>query len=195
MHVGVQFIETDPPTPIVEPITLADAKLFLRVTVPDEDALIERLITAARTFCEQRTQRPIVPRVGDVFYDAISPGQWITLPFSPVSEVTRVTMTDATGTASVIDPSAYLVDLASDPPRIGLPSGTYWPFPLRAFQAIAIRLVIGYIVVPEDLLQAMRLLLGHYYESRTATQSGHIIATLPLGVDELLAPYEFVLLP
>ena len=38
LHAGVQFIVADPPELIEEPIALEDAKLFLRVTVPDEDA-------------------------------------------------------------------------------------------------------------------------------------------------------------
>ncbi len=194
IHVGVQFLDV---APIVEPITLDDAKLFLRVTLPDEDALITRLITAARVFCEQRTYRPIAPHVCEVFYDrTLNPFGWLTLPVAPVTEVTSITTTDITGVATVVDPATYLVDLASDPPRIGLPTAGFWPFPLRAFQAIAVRLVLGYAVPPEDLLQAMRLLIGHYYENRLASQAGvRNDAVLPLGVNEILSPYELVMVP
>jgi uncharacterized phiE125 gp8 family phage protein len=193
IHVGVQFLDV---APIVDPITLADAKSFLRVTIPDEDADITRFITAARSFCEQRTHRPIVAHTCDVFYDrTLNPFGWITLPFAPVQAVTSVTTTDITGLATVVDPATYLVDLASEPARIGLPTAVFWPFPLRAFQAIAVRLVLGYDQPPEDLLQAMRLMLGHFYENRVAATDAvrGTAQSLPLGVDELLAPYELVM--
>jgi uncharacterized phiE125 gp8 family phage protein len=195
-HVGVQFLDADP---IVEPITLDDAKAWLRVTMVDagEDAVIARLITAARTACETRTQRPIVAHVCDVFLDRIQAAGWITLPFAPVTAVSSVTITDLAGVAAVMDPATYLVDLASEPARIGLPTMGFWqPMVMRAFQAVAIRLTLGYAQPPEDLLQAMRLLLGHFYENRSAVQPAtRFDAVLPLGVNELLAPYELVMVP
>jgi uncharacterized phiE125 gp8 family phage protein len=188
-HVGVTF---DPSAVITEPLTVDAAKLYLRVSQPDEDAVIADLITAARVFCEKRTGRPIARQDCDVIYDRIAMGQWITLPYAPVSAVVQIEATDIVGVATVLDPSAYLVDLASEPARVGLPTAGFWPMSLRAFQAIAIRLTVGYVVPPADLVQAMRLLLGNFYENREAVQSGHIIATLPLGVEDILAPYELV---
>jgi len=202
VHVGVQFLDTAAP---VEPITLDEAKAWLRVTIADaddilshlEDDVIARLISAARTSCETRTHRPIVAHVCDVFFDRLPPGGWITLPFAPVTAVTSVTITDVTGVPTVVDPTTYLVDLASEPPRLGLPTFGLWqPVAMRAFQAVAIRLTLGYTHPPEDLLQAMRLLLGHYYENRVAVQPGvRNDAVMPLGVAELLAPYELVMVP
>lgn len=188
-HCGVQFVLDGTPT---EPVTLEETKLFLRVTVPDEDDFIGRCITAARVFCENRIGRAIASHVCDVFYDQINPYAWITLPFSGVREVTSVQTTDVNGVQTLVDPSLYLVDLASDPARIGLPTGQCWPMSLRAFQAVAVRLVLGYVQAPEDLVQAIRLLVGHYYEDRGALLTGQQTAVLPLGVDDHLAPYEQV---
>ncbi len=39
----------------MDPISLADAKLFLRVDISDDDALITSLITVAREYCETFT--------------------------------------------------------------------------------------------------------------------------------------------
>jgi uncharacterized phiE125 gp8 family phage protein len=70
---------------------------------------------------------------------------------------------------------------------------TFWPWPQQRFQGVAIRVVLGYTVLPADLAQAMYLLIGHYYENRVPTQVGaRNDAVLPFGVDELLAPYELV---
>lgn len=189
-HYGVSVV---PDGALVEPITLEDAKLFLRVTVADEDAFISQCITAARIFCENRIGRAIALHTVDVFYDRLDPTGWITLPFGNVAAVTSIKTTDVAGLQSTINPSLYLVDVASEPARIGLPTGQTWPTGLRSFQAVAIRLSLGYTQAPEDLLQALRLLIGHYYEDRAAALPASRIGTvLPLGVDDHLAPYEQV---
>lgn len=46
--------------PAAEPVTVADAKLDLRVTLSDDDALISALITAARQYAEKYTRRQLV---------------------------------------------------------------------------------------------------------------------------------------
>lgn len=189
-HQTVLFIDDDPP---VEPITLAEAKLYLRIHADqtDEDALIERLITAARTYCETRLSRPIAQHRCDVFRDRLGTYDLITLPIGPVREVTSITVTDFAGVSTVIDPSLYLVDLASTPARIGLPTGQVWPQNLRRFQPIAIRLLVGDVQPPDDLVQAMRLLIGLYYEERIPIQPAREELS-KFGVDDHLAPYELV---
>ncbi len=44
--------------------------------------------------------------------------------------------------------------------------------------------------VPQPLRQAIRLLVTHWYEHRSAVTLGDDPATTPLGVRELLAPYR-----
>lgn len=189
-HQSVQFIDDGPP---VEPMTLAEAKLHLRVHTDqaDEDPLIERYITSARTYCENRLQRILAQRTCDVFLDSLLPYHVITLPVGPVVEVTSIKTTDTEGVQTTVDPALYLVDLASVPARIGLPSGQAWPMNLRAFQSVVIRLVVGYVQPAEDIVQAMRLLIGHYNEKRMAVQPTTEEA-LKLGVEDHLAPYEEV---
>ena len=45
---------------VTEPITLAEAKLFLRIDHEDEDGLIGQMITAVRAEAENRTRRVFV---------------------------------------------------------------------------------------------------------------------------------------
>ena len=48
--------------PQVEPLTVAEAKVHLRVDddLVEEDALIERIIKAARRYAEKETQRSLI---------------------------------------------------------------------------------------------------------------------------------------
>jgi hypothetical protein len=43
--------------PVIEPVTLAQAKQHLRVDFPEDDTLISMYITAARQYCEKATGR------------------------------------------------------------------------------------------------------------------------------------------
>ena len=49
--------------PVVEPVSLADAKLYLRVDTSDEDTLIGTLIAAARHCVEAATARQLIDQV------------------------------------------------------------------------------------------------------------------------------------
>jgi len=192
-HVAVRFVA--PVTAPTEPITVAEMKDHLKISLTEagQDALIARYIRAARTYVENRTHRPIVLQDCDVLYDALPPYGWIDLPFTPVAAVTWIKTTDVAGITTTMDPAAYLLDAASEPARIGLPTGSTWPAGLRAFQPIAIRLAVGYTTVPEDIVEAIRLLVGHYERNRAAAAVGvRFDATLPFGVDDILAPYELI---
>jgi hypothetical protein len=46
--------------PVCEPVALADVKHFLRVTIDEDDGLIGALISAAREYCEEFTNRKFI---------------------------------------------------------------------------------------------------------------------------------------
>lgn len=54
--------------PSVEPITLADAKAFLRIDFADEDAVVSALITRARAYAESVTHRALATQVVQAIY-------------------------------------------------------------------------------------------------------------------------------
>ena len=55
--------------PASEPVTLAEAKLHLRVDYSDDDALISSLITAARRLCETSVKSTFITQTFDVVED------------------------------------------------------------------------------------------------------------------------------
>ena len=135
--------------PIAEPVTLAQAKNFLRVDFPDDDLLISGLISAARSWCEQYTERYFVSQTWRFYMDAF-PGyqgrrdafsavvrymrlplgtQWaFSLPFPPCTKVLQLQYLDANGVTQTLQQGvSYQVDLASQPARLAPAYSTFWP--------------------------------------------------------------------
>jgi uncharacterized phiE125 gp8 family phage protein len=79
-----------------EPVTLADAKGWLKIDVTDDDTLLTDLITAARQDCENYLNISLVDRTVTAWLQ-IGLDE-IRLPYGPVNEVTSVT-NSATGEA------------------------------------------------------------------------------------------------
>ncbi|MHA0111195.1 head-tail connector protein, partial [Klebsiella pneumoniae] len=59
--------------PLSEPVALADVKAELRLETGDEDALVERMLIAARAHIETVTRRVLVTQTWRVFIDVWPP--------------------------------------------------------------------------------------------------------------------------
>ncbi len=75
--------------PASEPLTLAEAKLALRVDGSNEDGYIVSLIKAARNTAEEYLRRSLVTQSWQLQFDNYVP-QCVTLPKGPVQSVTFV---------------------------------------------------------------------------------------------------------
>jgi len=151
-------------TTAVEPLTLAQAKLYARLSGTDLDTLLPGWITTARDKVEQDTGLALLTQTRDVYVDVIS-GSILTLPSQsrPLQAVTSITSTDTAGAAQVLDPSNYVLDLVSG--RIGLAVGGAFPSDLRSFQPYVLRITSGWTevaLIPAALVQAVGLLVDYY---------------------------------
>ncbi len=61
-----------PIAPIVEPVTLAEAKLYCRVTTNAEDTLITLMITQAREAIEVATGLSLIPKDITTYFNNVS---------------------------------------------------------------------------------------------------------------------------
>lgn len=155
--------------PPVEPISLAEAKAFLRVDVSNDDALIGSLVTAARDACERFTGRALVAQTWTLFRDdwpggarmgahltegpqtgpvATARGTVLEIPKPPLLSIEHVKIYDDADTATVWPTSNYLTDTASEPGRLIVRAGAALPEATRTAAGIEIRFVAGY--APDD---------------------------------------------
>lgn len=176
--------------PSVEPLTTAEAKAHLRVDSSTEDTLIDAYVTAARAYYEQAVWRALVTQTWALRLEQW-PEEGIVLPKPPLQSVTSVVYTDSDGTSHTMPSSDYLV-YAQDPGRLWLGYSASWPTAtLRPGPSITITFVAGYglaAAVPVLDKQAIRLLLGHFYENREEVVAvpGISLAQLPMAVQSII---------
>lgn len=181
----------------VEPITLAEAKQFIRVEHDDDDDIITALIAGSRIHVETQTRRALITQSWRLVRDV-----WPELGCVPVLPVPLRTLDAARvykidGSTQGIDIGAFTVDKAAAPARLTFMRGAL-PTPERPAAGIEIDVTCGYGAapenVPEPLRQAIRLLVAHWYENRGLVAIGREIAVLPETVAALIAPYRVLAL-
>jgi len=184
--------------PAIEPVTLSEQKAHMRISVPDEDSLIQSLIVASRIIIEKFTGVRMITQIIKGVLDTFPSDDTIILPLAPVISVDEIKTIDTNGAEAVFPSTKYEVDLVSIPNRIKLKNGESWKEPsiYREVNGVEIIFTCGYgsvaSNVPEDLKLAIKLLASHFYENREATVFTAIkrVEELPLGVRYLISPYR-----
>ena len=177
--------------PVVEPVSLEEAKLHLRVDLSDDDYLIDSLLRTAREYAEDVSGRAFCSQTWELVADAW-PGDRFVLPRPPLVSVTSIKYTDEDGTEATFSSSYYTVDTDSEPGKVVLKSTASWPsVTLVDINGIRVRYVCGYGAtagdVPQRYRHAILLLAGHWYENREAiATSGAMPKEIPAGVTALL---------
>lgn len=135
--------------PQAEPVSLAEAKAFLRVTHDHEDEIIKASITAAREHCERYSGWAYVEQVWDLWLDRWPCGNTIELRKPPVQSIEYIKYFSADGTEHTLPPEDYELDDKSFIPRVVLKTGKSWPsVTLRETNGIQVQFKAGYPPVP-----------------------------------------------
>lgn len=173
--------------PTVEPVTLADAKLHLRVDVSEEDTLITSLISAAREECEHLLERAIAEQTLEVSLDEF-PDDGIKLPRPPIKSITSVTYVDPDGVTQTMASGDYYLDDAQEPSWLLPAYGGAWPSTREEANAVKVRYVAGYTDCPDVIRAWILLRVGTLFYSREA-DSDKPVQPSPF-VDRLLDRYR-----
>lgn len=181
--------------PAIEVLSLdggGGAKNHLRVEVNADDAIINAWIVAARQWIEGAINRPLITQTWRQTFDTFP--AVICLEKPPVQSVASVTYIDTDGVTQTLDASKYRVVTDYEPAIVEPAYNEVWPTTRLVSGGVSVTFVAGYgddgDSVPEPILAAMRLIIGHLYENREENVE-RALAALPFGVYALLGPYTF----
>jgi uncharacterized phiE125 gp8 family phage protein len=166
----------------VSAVTTADLKDHLRVTHSLEDALIGAYGLAATGAIEKASQRLLQVRAATLRLTDLPSGQEpIELPGGAVASITSVTADGAAITGCTV---------LGDSPAILLPASD-WPIVTGQGYPVTITYQAGHATVPQALVQAVKLMVGHLYANRSAVGESSM-AELPLAVGYLIGQYRIL---
>jgi uncharacterized phiE125 gp8 family phage protein len=170
-----------------EPVSLAEAKLFLRIDHNSEDSLIATLIGAAREAVEAGCGRALITRRVreslDIWRrDAVGGAE---LGLGPVTNVVAVRLIADNGAQSVIDPARYRLDGRGDRPRLVFDTGL--PATLRSVGGIEIEYDAGFASDAPSLPVSLRLATLHIVAALYEARQGG--ASVPEAARALMRPF------
>jgi uncharacterized phiE125 gp8 family phage protein len=182
--------------PAQEPVTLVEAKEFLRVDGVEEDGFITSLIVAARLHVESITSRAMIAQSWRVICDNFPSNKIVNLPVAPLLSLTQVRVYDFDGNEILLALAQFQPETKVSPARIFLPK-TIAGLPLmRERAAVEIDYVAGFGAssddVPNDLKQAIFVLIAYWFEHRDAVIIAGSGSVVPVGFDGLVASYRSV---
>ena len=183
--------------PATEPLTLAEAKVYLRVDHATEDALITSLISAARQLVEQYTRQALIVQTVTETLDLFP--EWtpdnldaIALSVNPVIDITSINYIDQNGASQALTSLDFELDVISHPARLtSSTSASFWPSTLLTANAVTIVYTAGYAnaaAVPLGIVSGLYLVLGHLYANRDT--KGTTMPELPRAIQAILNPFK-----
>ena len=177
-------------------ITLAEAKIHLRVGDSGDDAYITSLIFAAQNvienYCNINLMQRSVIQTCDTWEDTKI------LLISPPANSGQVILTSVQyyNTANVIATDTlgnYILDNGSTPPRLELKQDKTYPKTYERNGAIRVTYLCGVSAankIPVALKQAALIFVGQFYENRQIDIVGRTVGTIPTAAKFLMEPYR-----
>jgi uncharacterized phiE125 gp8 family phage protein len=195
--------------PTSEPVTLAEARLWLGMTDDndtEQDPEISLCLAAMRRYAEKKTGRRFCDVELELQLDCFP--RVIELPVAPLVSLDYLryinlsgeltTLYDASGSPTVGAAGVLDLDSVSEPARIQPFYGTSWPSIRADFNPVRVGFTAGYgtggspenlAAVPAELKLWLRARLATVFENREQIVVGTSVAELPRSIyDALLDP-------
>ncbi len=177
--------------PTAEPVTLAEAKAFLRVDHARDDAFLGLCITTARRKIEERTGQQLLTATWKLALDRFPVGPCeIVLPKPPLQSVTTLKYLDENGTLQTLAASEYIVSTGRMPARIQPAYGTSWPIIRRQLESVQVTYDAGYVTADEVQERLGHAILGciHWlYFERGTNSDPTATMGLPRRIEAMLS--------
>lgn len=144
--------------PDIEPLTLAEAKLYLRVDGSDDDLLISALIRTAREAAEEYLRKSLATQEWKLTYEDYAPLR-TPLPRGPVQEVLSVKRITRNGDEVAMAESAYHLNARHDTLH-------FETIPLSFEVSIHYRTGYGEEGIPASVRQGMLIHIAEMFDHR-----------------------------
>lgn len=178
--------------PEEKPVSIAEAKLHLRVDHSEDDTLIDGFIAAATEHLDGWAGilgRVLVTQTWTQKFGGFC--SKLRLPLGPVSTVATITYFDSENSMQTLPDTDYSV-LTNAAGTYVIPAiGVSWPATFARADAVTATYVAGASIadVPAPIRTAILLMVANWYENREAATVNEF-SELPFGARVLLAPYR-----
>lgn len=179
--------------PVVEPVSVADAKAHCRIDTNTDDTYVAALISAAREYVEAYMDESLIDQQLVMRLDAFPAA--IELPRPPMSQtasrtaVTIVYTANDAGSTATLATNQYRVDRDSTPGTLRPLYGGSWPSHLLDYGSVTVTWWAGRGEdggkVSQRVKAAILMLVGQWYERRMAADAVSL-TEIPFGVKALL---------
>ena len=181
--------------PSVEPITLTEAKAYMKVDYTNDDTLIEDvLIPSARQMVEKMINKSLITQTLKAYYTSF--GEVVHLPYSPVQSVSSVKrIQQNTSTTLTVDSDYYVQGLDEKFLIISSPYSFshlgHSPSDSLTATELQVEYIAGYGAaasdVPAIIKEAIRKIVAFNYENRNEDEAG---LSIPTSAINLLNKYR-----
>ncbi len=187
----LRYAITRTEAPVLEVVSLAEAKKQVNEVSGDDDALLSRLISTATEQVERDSGRALLTQTWKMIRDAFPGTCWVALPRAPLQSVASVKYYDTAGVLQTWPITNYLIDTVREPGLLWLADDADWPSLVSSRpNPVEITYVCGWKTaaeVPQRAKHAVLLLVAHWYRSREPVAIGTISSELELTYQALIA--------
>ncbi len=172
------------------PVSVENCKLDLKIQHNADDTLLEDYIAAAAALVGGKSGivgKVLTAESWDLKLSSAS--GCVVLPLSPVQSIVSINYFDVDNQAQTLDVANFYLYGDEDSALIEPKTGVVWPAVYARRDAITIRFVAGFGTaadIPKNITRAIRLIVAHWYENRTAVLVGVTAQELPMAVESLL---------
>lgn len=180
--------------PVGHPLSVEEAKRQLRIDPEDadQDNHIADLCAAAHRKVERELGYPILRQTRETHLSGFPRGA-IWLGGGDSLSILSIRYRDTANALQTLDPADYSLDAVSRVAQVYPAPLKTWPSTTCTPGAVIVEWQAGWALAtdtPEDLIHAMKLLVGHWDQNREAVVVGTISSEVQVALDDLLSQFR-----